>query len=186
MAARDKFHKYKLLKPLATGGMGTIYLARVSEGPGAGRIVVLKCISPEHSQNPEYRKLFESEIKVMLGLSHPNIVTLLDAGEEDGTLFITLDWVEGRNLRQLQTRSDGRLAPLDPRLALAIGIEVAKGLNHAHAFVDRITNQKRPIIHRDISPTNILIGFDGAVKIIDFGIAKTLTSKKAHTKKNNG
>jgi serine/threonine protein kinase len=176
-APKEIFQNYNLLKRLAVGGMGTIYLAQVSKGPAAGRIVVLKCISSEHTQNKEYRRLFESEIKTMLGLSHPNIVTMLDTGEENGKLFITLDWVEGRSIRQIESALPESQQRIPPTIATAFAIEAAKGLYSAHTYVDRMANKARPIVHRDISPTNILVGFDGAVKVIDFGIAKTLNDQ---------
>ncbi len=181
MAELPRIGKYRTLKLIAQGGMGSIYLAQVAEGPGQGRLVILKCVSTEFENNLEYRTFFESEIRAMIGLSHPNIVPLLDMGDDEGRLYIILDWIEGKNVREILDQTASTV-PLTPEIALGIVHDAAQGLHYAHTFQDRRTNQLRPIIHRDVSPTNLFFGYDGRVRIIDFGIAKNLSEEKTETK----
>ena len=168
----ESFSKYQLLKKIAVGGMGTVYIARVSQGPSTGRIVCLKRISDEHAKSADYRRLFLSEIRVMLGLSHANLVTFLDAGEERDRLYITMDYIEGKSLREVLGSTGARGQSIDPPVAIGITLAVAEGLHYTHTYFDRPANATIPIIHRDINPSNVVIGYDGTVKIIDFGIAQ--------------
>jgi serine/threonine-protein kinase len=161
--------------------MAEIYRARLAAKDGAGRLVVVKRIQAGFGANIEFLQMFKSEIKVTMGFNHPNIVQVHDFGEEQNQPFITMELVDGKNLRQLLNRFKevGQSFPVE--LAAAIIEQAASGLHYAHSYKDKISGEPLSIVHRDISPQNILISFEGGVKIIDFGIAKAATNSE-HTR----
>ncbi len=174
-----RFGKYVLMDLLAQGGMAEIYRARLASSDGAGRILVIKRIQNNYGENRDFLQMFQSEIKVTLGFNHPNIVQLYDFGEENGQPYIAMEWVDGRNLRQLILRSAEAKQAFPVELAAFIAQQAAAGLQYAHAFRDKISGEPLNIVHRDISPQNILISLDGSVKVIDFGIAKATTNSES-------
>ncbi len=179
--ALKKFGKYFLLDQVAAGGMAEIYRARLSTPDSSGRIVVVKRILSMASDDEQFLTMFNTETQVSMGLSHPNIIQIHDFGEINNQPFLAMEYVEGRNLKQLLA-IDRKIQPiLTPELVCALIDQVAAGLNYAHSFKNRITGEVLNIVHRDISPHNILISFDGFVKIIDFGIAKVTRSDKDPT-----
>jgi serine/threonine-protein kinase len=171
-----KFGRYFLLDHLAQGGMAEIFRARLASSDGAGRIIVIKRIQGGFGANKEFLQMFKSEIKVTMGFNHPNIVQLYDFGEENDQPFIAMEWMDGRNLRQLTTRFAELKQPFPVELVSYIIEQSAAGLHYAHSFKDKITGTPLNIVHRDISPQNILVSFEGGVKVIDFGIAKATTN----------
>jgi serine/threonine-protein kinase len=174
-----KFGRYFLLDLLAQGGMAEIYRARLASADGAGRLIVIKRIQAGHGADQEFIQMFRSEIKVTMGFNHPNIVQLYDFGEENQQPYIAMEWVDGKNLRQLMARflEIKQRFPVD--LAVQIIEQAAGGLNYAHHFKDKITGNPLNIVHRDISPQNLIISFEGSVKVIDFGIAKASVNSEA-------
>jgi serine/threonine protein kinase len=176
-----KFGRYFLLDLIAQGGMAEIYRARLASKDGAGRLVVVKRIQAGFGGNAEFLQMFKSEIKVTMGLNHQNIVQVYDFGEEQSQPFITMELVDGKNLRQLlnRFRELGQSFPVE--LAAHIIEQSASGLHYAHTYKDKISGDALNVVHRDISPQNILISYDGSVKIIDFGIAKATTNSE-HTR----
>ena len=174
-----KFGKYLLLDRLAQGGMAEIFRAWAPSVDGGGRLIVLKCVQPSYGQDPEFIQMFRSEIRVTMGLNHPNIVQLYDFGEADNQPFIAMELVDGKNLKQFTTRVQQRNQLLAPEYAAHIISQVAAGLHYAHSFRDRTTGIPLNIIHRDVSPQNLLIAYEGNVKIIDFGIAKASSNRQA-------
>ena len=167
-----RFGRYVIVDPIAVGGMAEIYRARLSSIGGSGRIIVIKKIHSDFGGNKEYQQMFQSEIQVTMGFSHPNIVQVYDFGDEDQQPFIAMEYVDGKNLRQLITSSKTRKQRLPLDLAVSIIEQSASGLHYAHTYKDKITGEPYHIIHRDVSPQNIIISYDGTVKVIDFGIAK--------------
>ena len=165
------FGAYTLLRRLAVGGMAEIYLATARGASGFDKSVVLKRIHPRHSEDPHFVSMLIEEAKLSVQLSHQNIVQTLDLGQRDGLYFIVLEHVEGYDLhhvlRELRTR--GEAFSID--LAAHVVAEVCRGLDYAHRRTD---GQGRPldIVHRDVSPQNVLLSFSGEVKVADFGIAK--------------
>lgn len=147
---------YKLESILGRGGMGTVYKATNSE---TGETHAVKVLSPVYSSDDHFRNRFESEIKALLRLHHPNIVQLVSYGQDDQNLYFAMELVEGQSLFQLQR--DG--TPFHWREVIRIAKNVALGLRHAH---------DRGVIHRDLKPGNLLKATSGIVKITDFGIAK--------------
>jgi serine/threonine protein kinase len=159
-----------LLDRLATGGMAEVFLARAKNND---RLVALKRVLPHVASNDEFIAMLIDEAKIVGHLSHPNIAKILDIGQHQGTYFLALEYVSGQDLRSLWDRHRDGEAPEKMSIPLAVRIvqQVALALEHAHNAKDSKGNPLG-IIHRDVSPQNILIGYDGAVKIIDFGIAK--------------
>ncbi|MBI4924523.1 MAG: serine/threonine protein kinase [Bdellovibrio sp.] len=170
-----KFGRYFLLDHIAQGGMAEIFRARFASVEGAGRIIVIKRIQTGYGANTDFLNMFKSEIKVTMSLNHSNIVQVYDFGEEQGQPYIAMEFVDGKSLRQCLARTAETRQFFPIELSAYIIGQIAQGLGYAHSFKDKLTGQSLNIVHRDISPQNILISYDGTVKIIDFGIAKVAT-----------
>lgn len=179
MSQFERFGKYILLEKLAAGGMAEIYLAKSQGASGVSKFLAVKRILPQFCENTEFKDMFREEAKVSVNLRHSNVVPIFDFGEEKGHFYIVMDYVEGRNLRQILNE----LKKLQIQFAIEqicyVVREAAGGLDHAHRCIDGSTGRPLNIIHRDISPQNIMISFEGEVKIIDFGIAKAETQVEA-------
>jgi serine/threonine-protein kinase len=174
-----KFGRYFLLDHIAQGGMAEIYRARLASVDGAGRLIVIKRIQPAYGANAEFLQMFRAEIKVTMGFNHANIAQLYDFGEEAQQPFIAMEFVDGRNLRQILTRLNERKLTFPVEYAAHIVEQAAAGLHYAHSFKDKFTGEALEIVHRDISPQNILVSYEGSVKVIDFGIAKAATNMES-------
>ena len=175
-----KFGRYFLLDLIAQGGMAEIYRAKEQLIQGADREVAVKRIQTGYSHNSEFVQMFKDEIKVTSQLNHPNIVQVYGGGEEDGQLYMAMELVNGKNLRQFINRfleSDKKEVPIE--LAVYIIEQVALGLKFAHNACDKNTDEPLRVVHRDISPQNIMISYDGSVKVFDFGIAKSKSNAEA-------
>jgi len=168
-----RFGSYEIIRKLARGGMAELFLAR---GPrSADEVFVVKKILPRLAGSPRMTQLFLDEAQLACRLDHPNIVRAFDAGDERGTAFFAMEYVHGQDLRTVLHRAWtlGEQVPLE--LAVHIASQVAAALHYAH-------EQRRPdgtlveIVHRDVSPSNVVVSYDGAVKLLDFGVAKAATS----------
>jgi len=170
----DTFGPYQLIDRVAVGGMAEVFKAKRSGVEGFEKVVALKRILPHLSENKEFLDMFVDEAKMVAGLSHPNIVQIFDLGRIESSYYIAMEYVHGRDLRSIikRARDKGLRMPLD--LGLRVASQVCSALEYAHRKKD---SQGRPmeIVHRDVSPQNILITFDGDVKLADFGIAKAAT-----------
>ena len=160
-----KFGKYHLLGPLAQGGMGALYLA-VAGDRGLERLMVIKTVLP-HLADAEYVARFRDEAKVVVKLSHGNLIPVFDAGVVGGEMFLAMDFVEGRDLRAVWNRCAKKQVAFPIDVAVYIVKELCRGLAYAHAFPDL------HLVHRDISPPNILVSYTGEVKLTDFGLASS-------------
>ena len=160
-----KFGKYHLLAPLAQGGMGALYLA-VTGDRGLERMMVIKTVLP-HLADAEYVARFRDEAKVVVKLSHGNLIPVFDAGLVGGELFLAMDFVEGRDLRAVWNRCAKKQVAFPIDVAVYIVKELCRGLAYAHAFPDL------NLVHRDISPPNVLVSYTGEVKLTDFGLASS-------------
>ena len=165
------FGKYTLMRRVATGGMAEIFLARQQGAGGFEKDVVLKRLLPVHAENQEFVQMFLDEARIAAHLTHPNIAQIFDLGQVGDDYYIAMEYVHGVDLRRLcsQGIAEGNYLPLHH--AVRIIAEVCDALAYAHA---RTTTDGAPldIVHRDISPTNVLVTYEGGVKIVDFGIAK--------------
>jgi eukaryotic-like serine/threonine-protein kinase len=171
-AEGQPFGKYQLLERIAAGGMAEIYKARYEGAAGITKPVVIKKILPHYAGNKSFVSMFVNEAKIAVGLSHGNIAQIFDFGEVDGEFFLAMEYVPGHPLSRVLRKSKQLLLSTMPvPLALPLAIEVLKGLHYAHT---RIDEYGRPlnIVHRDVSPQNVMISYEGQVKLVDFGIAK--------------
>jgi serine/threonine-protein kinase len=165
------FGRYELIELLATGGMAHIFRARLSSAEGAAKELVIKRVLPHLVQNRDFIEMFIDEARISMPLNHGNIIQVYEFGQEGQDYFLAMEYLRGRNLETVLSRLEEKGQRMPIEVALFIGSEVAKGLDYAHRFRDP---HDRPtgIIHRDVSPQNILVGFHGEVKLTDFGIAK--------------
>ncbi len=160
-----KFGKYHLLGPLAQGGMGALYMA-VTGDRGLERLMVIKTVLP-HLADAEYIARFRDEAKVVVKLSHGNLIPVFDAGLVGGELFLAMDFVEGRDLRAVWNRCAKKQVAFPIDVAVYIVKELCRGLGYAHSFPDL------NLVHRDVSPPNVLVSYTGEVKLTDFGLASS-------------
>ncbi len=169
---------YELLGQLAEGGMATLFLARKTGVGGFRRKVVLKCILPEYTRKPEFPLMLMDEARLAGFLEHPNIVQTYEMGQENNIHYIAMEFIDGVNLKTLKKKlyeHDAR-HPDHYTILASIFMQIAAGLQYAHTAVD---DEGHPlhIIHRDISPTNLLVSYAGQSKIVDFGIARASTQQ---------
>ncbi|HEY6065072.1 MAG TPA: protein kinase, partial [Thermoanaerobaculia bacterium] len=168
----DRFGQYELLERIASGGMAELFRARRSGVEGFQKIVAIKKILPHIADNDEFITMFADEAKVAAQLNHPNIVHIYDLGKiESGGYFIAMEYVEGTDLRTILRSGRELELPLPTSLAVYIASKVASALDYAHRRRDARGEELR-IVHRDVSPQNILISYEGEIKLCDFGIAK--------------
>ncbi|CAN5909449.1 hypothetical protein BH11MYX3_BH11MYX3_35580 [soil metagenome] len=159
-----RFGAYEILHELKSGGMGAVLLGR-RKGPGAfEQLVAIKTIRPEYAGAQAVRAMFLDEAAILARINHPGIATVHDFGEENGTLYMVMEYVAGNSFRGLVEQR------LPPAIAARAICEAARGLHAAHEVRDN-AGQLMGLVHRDISPDNLMLGFDGHVKVIDFGIA---------------
>ena len=176
------FGQYELLSLIARGGMGEVYLASLRGELGFEKKLVVKTIRPELAENPKFVELFAAEAKTAVTLTHGNIVPIYELGRSDETLYIAMGYVDGPSLSQLLRKHAARKTALDPATALFIVREVLTGLAYAHTR----HNERPPVVHRDISPRNILVDRSGQVRIVDFGIALAADVQAAHSAGSTG
>ncbi len=163
--------RYQLLALLATGGMAEIYLARQTGIGGFQKLVVVKKILPHLARDERFVEMFFDEARIAAQLNHPNVVQIYDLGKADDDYFIAMEYLEGESLGLLVKASYEAKQTLTPALAAGITAQVCDGLHFAHHFQDEM-GQPQKIVHRDVSPHNVIAMFNGVVKVVDFGIAK--------------
>src|SRR5437762_10450047 len=170
--------RYRIERYLTEGGMGAIYLGKKLGPGGFEKEVVLKQLLPEFTARPEFRDLFFREAKISATLDHVNIVRTFDLVRSEDALFIVMEYVRGTDLRTISWRARRRRRALSPAAVIHVAIEILSGLSYAHT---RRSARGEPlgIIHRDVSPSNILCSAQGEVKLSDFGIAKAVTYSSA-------
>ncbi len=171
----EKFGKYILLDKVATGGMAEVYLAKSIGHGGVAKYFALKRILPQFSDNPEFIDMFKEEAKIAVNLNHNNVVKIIDFGVVRGQFHLVMEYVEGRNLRQVLNHMKKSNLSFSTDQVIFIIREIAAGLDHAHRCLDATTGRPLNITHRDMSPQNVMMSFEGEVKIVDFGIAKAET-----------
>ena len=172
------FGPYELVRQITVGGMAEVFVATARSIAGFEKTVVLKVIHPQVSDDPEFTRLLIEEANITARLSHRNIVQVLDLGQNDGSHYIAMEFVEGLDLGKLLSRLRERGTRASPRLAAYVVREVCEGLDHAHRKADT-AGRALEIIHRDVSPGNILLSLAGEVKLTDFGLARAAVRASA-------
>jgi len=165
------FGRYALFDYIGKGGMAEIFLARQKTDLGATRLCVVKQILPGLAGDPQFSEMLVHEAKLAARLSHANVVQVFDLGRADERLFIAMEYVEGFDLNDLLRRCSRAKVPMPFELGVHVVREALRGLDYAHRRMD---DEGTPlgIVHRDVSPSNLLVSFDGEVKVCDFGIAR--------------
>ncbi|MFH1437950.1 MAG: serine/threonine-protein kinase, partial [Pseudomonadota bacterium] len=169
-----KFGKYTLIRHLATGGMAELYLALQRSISGFEKLIVIKKILPRYAADKEFIEMFLDEARIAATLNHPNIVQIFDVGSVGKDYFIAMEFIHGEDLRNIvgaMRKKKMRSFPLEHAVSIIAG--VCKGLSFAHDHRG-LTGDALNIVHRDISPQNILVTFNGEVKVVDFGIARAM------------
>lgn len=162
--------RYELLVPIASGGMAHVWAARLVGHGGFTKIVALKTMLPHLLDDPQFEAMFLDEARIAAKLRHPNVCETFDLGEDEGTLYLAMEWIDGPSLLRV-ARPDGReVKPIGHRLAAHIIAEACAGLHAAHELRDD-DGTPLGVIHRDVSPHNVLLSSAGAVKLTDFGVA---------------
>lgn len=165
--------RYQLLSRLAVGGMAEVYLARQGELSGFKTLVVVKKVLPHLALNPEFIAMFLDEARIASMLNHPNVVRITEVGRAGDEYFLAMELVQGMPLTSVIRHGEKTKTFLPNNLAALIVANAAAGLHHAHQLTDAAGNLLG-LVHRDVSPHNIMVSFEGSVKVIDFGIARAL------------
>ncbi len=175
-----KLGRYTLVAQLASGGMAHVWTAEPDQGSGLGRTVAIKVIRQELARDREYARMFVDEATIASAIDHPNVCQTYELDRHSDGLFMAMEWVPGESLGGMLRRGN-RFDPLDPALAVRICADACAGLHAAHEALDE---KGRPlgVIHRDVSPPNILISLQGQVKVSDFGVAKARRQLHERTK----
>jgi serine/threonine protein kinase/CheY-like chemotaxis protein len=177
--AIEEYGNYYLLEKIAVGGMAELFKAQQRGVQGFQKIVAIKRILPHYSENEDFVTMFIDEAKLAAQLTHPNIAQIFDLGKAGNSYYIAMEYVHGHDLRTLLKKVREFGAPLPEQVAAFVAMKVAAALDYAHrkrGFDDR----ELKLVHRDISPQNVILSTEGAVKLVDFGIAKA-ASKASHT-----
>jgi len=163
--------KYQLIAEIARGGMGVVYLAMIQGPGGFNKLVVVKELKPELVEEPAFLTMFLDEARLAARLSHPNIVQTNEVGNDGDRYFMAMDYLDGRGLDQIRRRSKVAGFGLSVPMHLRVVCDMLAGLDYAHKMTD-FDGSPLNIVHRDVSPQNVFVTFDGQVKLLDFGIAK--------------
>jgi len=171
--------RFQIIGRLATGGMAEVYLALSGELPGYRTLLVVKRILPHLASNRQFIGMFLDEARLAALLDHPNVVRIIEVGHDGEEYFLAMELVQGKPLSAVLRKAMRERRPPSPALAAYVIAQAASGLGYAHALTD---GDGRPlgVVHRDVSPQNILVSFEGAVKLIDFGVARAF-GRVAHT-----
>jgi eukaryotic-like serine/threonine-protein kinase len=172
---RPRLDRYELIAELAAGGMATVYLARIGGAGGFQRFVAIKRLHPHLAHEPEFMEMFLDEARLAAGIHHPNVVPILEVGEVDaGEQYLVMEYIEGDTLGNLRTSARKKGDRLGMAVMCRLLLDALQGLHAAHELRDE-AGQLLNVVHRDVSPQNILVGIDGAARITDFGVARATT-----------
>jgi eukaryotic-like serine/threonine-protein kinase len=172
--------KYRLFARLGTGGMAEVFLAVAQGAMNVNRLVVIKRLRDEQASDPGARQMFLNEARLAARLNHPNVIQTFEAGCQSGSYFLAMEYVDGQPLSRVLTKLHREGKTLEPRLAARICADALSGLHYAHDL-DDFDGTALEIVHRDVSPQNIMLTYQGSIKLVDFGIAKAVgTAQTAH------
>jgi serine/threonine protein kinase len=176
-SAPEHYGRYRLIERIGRGGMAEVFRASVSGLEGFRDNFVIKRIRPEKSDSPEFVEMFCNEARICALLHHPNIVEVYDFGQIGGAYFMAMEYLRGRDLSAVMRALRLRLEAMPPLLAAHVGQQIAAGLEHAHGA--RLPDGRAAeIVHRDVTPSNIMLLRSGGVKVLDFGIAKAAAAAR--------
>src|SRR4051812_29165255 len=179
---RERFGKYEIIRRIATGGMAEIYLARALGIEGFEKLVVLKRILPQYADDEDFVNMFLDEARLAATLHHSNVVQVYDIGAVDGQYFLSMEFLHGQDGRQLIKAASQQSGGLPLEHALSIVMGICAGLHYAHEHT--VDGTPLNLVHRDVSPQNVFITYDGNVKLLDFGIARA-SSRLSQTRGNS-
>ena len=165
--------RYELLLPIAQGGMATVWAARQRGTRGFNKTVAIKTMLPTLSEDAQFEQMFLDEAALAAKIHHPNVAEILDLGEQDEVLYIVMEWVDGEALSVLHKATRKNQAQVPMRISMRIAMQACAGLHAAHELRDE-NDTELQLVHRDVSPQNILCTYDGIVKLVDFGVAKAV------------
>ena len=174
----QKLGRYELLHPLGAGGMAEVFKARAFGPAGFARDVVIKRILPAYGSDPDFVRMFVDEARILGLVRHPNVVQVYDFGEDNGTLYLALEYVEGPSLSRILRTLRAANRPPPPAFVAYVGREICRALAYVHALEDG-DGAPLEVVHRDVTPSNIIVTPAGAVKLLDFGVAKFSTAARS-------
>ena len=173
-----KLGRYELLHPLGCGGMAEVFKARASGPAGFERDVVVKRILPQYTRDPDFVRMFADEARILGLMHHPNVVQAYEFGEDGGTLYLALEYVEGPSLSKVLRTLRAASRPMPPAIVAYIAREICRALDYVHRL-ENADGERLDVVHRDVTPSNIIVTPSGAVKLLDFGVAKFATAAKS-------
>lgn len=184
-ARGDRVGKYEILTPLTSGGMAELFIGSTVGPGGFQKHVVIKRILPDASRDENFMRMFLDEARITAGFSHPNIAQVYDLGEDEQGLYVVMEFIAGQNLNQVVSVCAKKQHVLPLGFSVSVINDCAQALHYAHTYV-KPSGESYPVVHRDVAQKNIMVGWDGQTKLLDFGIAKaanTLSRTKVGTVK---
>jgi serine/threonine-protein kinase len=176
---RSRLARYDIVGYIARGGMADVFLARHQDASGWKRAVVIKRLLPQLAADPDFMKMFLDEVQIAVRLRHPNVVRVIEPLHVNGEWLLVLELVRGQSLAAVLRKARLQSRRMPSGLVASVGAQIALGLHHAHELCDPHGNRME-VVHRDVSPQNILLSYEGVAKIIDFGVARAL-GRVSHT-----
>jgi eukaryotic-like serine/threonine-protein kinase len=173
-----KVGRYELLHPLGCGGMAEVFKAKASGPAGFERDIVVKRILPQYTRDPDFVRMFADEARILGMMHHPNVVQAYEFGEDGGTLYLALEYVEGPSLSKILRTLRAANRPMPPVMVAYIAREICRALDYVHRL-ENADGQRMDVVHRDVTPSNIMLTPAGGVKLLDFGVAKFATAAKS-------
>src|SRR5215472_6492123 len=174
-----RLDRYELLCPIASVGMAQVWLARLRGKRGFEKLFAVKTIKGELTEDTRFQEMFLDEARIASGIQHPNVAQIIDLGEQDDLLYIVMEWVDGEALAKIRRLAIKRGHPLPLAIVLRLMADACAGLHAAHEL--RVRGELLGVVHRDVSPQNILVTASGTVKVIDFGVAKARNRRAGET-----
>src|SRR4051812_11995670 len=176
--AHQTLGRYQLLVAVARGGMGQVWLARLQGARGFNKLVAVKTLLPGGHELARFESMLAEEARIASLIQHANVVHTMELGEHDGLLYLVMEWVDGEPLGFLLERAEKR-GGMPREIAVALVSQVLSGLHAAHELADE--SGPLGVVHRDVSPHNILVTYEGVAKLLDFGIAKATRQASSNT-----